>query len=123
MDMNEFVGDDVENIEEDGLNGTVQDDQNANDEAEIEENIPNSEENGEEIGYDTVNHPAHYGSGENECINIMIQTQGIEAVGAFCICNAFKYLYRHRYKGQIEDIKKCVWYLNTFLELCEGGER
>ena len=55
---------------------------------------------------DNVNHPAHYESGQFECIDVMLETQGAEAVKDFCICNAFKYLYRHRRKNGAEDIAK-----------------
>lgn len=68
---------------------------------------------------DMVNHPGHYESGKFECIDVMLETQGREAVMGFCICNAFKYLYRHNRKNGIEDVKKAVWYLNKFLELAE----
>ncbi len=67
---------------------------------------------------DNVEHPQHYTSGNIECIDAMIETQGVEAVKNFCICNAFKYLWRHNKKNGVEDVKKAVWYLNKFLE-CE----
>lgn len=70
---------------------------------------------------DNVNHPTHYETGKFECIDVMIETQGIEAVKHFCICNAFKYIYRHGNKNGIEDIKKAIWYLNKYIELEEGG--
>ena len=47
----------------------------------------------------------------------MLETQGAAAVQDFCICNAFKYLYRHKNKNGVEDIKKAIWYLNKFVEL------
>lgn len=65
---------------------------------------------------DNVNHPAHY-AGKFECIEVMIETQGVEAVKAFCLCNAFKYLYRHNGKNGVEDIKKAKWYIEKYLEL------
>lgn len=65
---------------------------------------------------DNVNHPAHY-TGEIECIDAMRQTQGDVPVMDYCLCNAFKYLWRHRNKGQFEDIQKCIWYLNMFAKL------
>lgn len=68
---------------------------------------------------DNVNHPAHYESGQFECIDVMVETQGAEAVQDFCICNAFKYLYRHRRKNGVEDVDKARWYLNKYLELEE----
>lgn len=66
---------------------------------------------------DNVNHPSHYETGKFECIDVMTETQGRDAVYEFCVCNAFKYLYRHRRKNNAEDIKKAIWYLNKALEL------
>lgn len=68
---------------------------------------------------DVVNHPSHYESGQFECIDVMEETQGKEAVMDFCICNAFKYIYRHNRKNGIEDIKKARWYLEKYIELAE----
>lgn len=72
---------------------------------------------------DDVNHPFHYETGKFECIDVMEETQGVDAVLDFCICNAFKYLYRHRKKNGIEDIKKARWYLDKFIEIFERSER
>lgn len=69
---------------------------------------------------DSINHPGHYESGKFECIDVMLETQGPEAVKSFCICNAFKYLYRHKRKNGIEDIKKADWYLKKYIELEEA---
>nr|DAF33760.1 MAG TPA: nucelotide kinase [Caudoviricetes sp.] len=69
---------------------------------------------------DNVNHPSHYETGKFECIEVMMETQGKEAVKSFCVCNAFKYLYRHKNKNELEDIKKAVWYLKKFIDLEEG---
>ena len=71
---------------------------------------------------DNVNHPTHYETGKFECIEVMVETQGVEAVQDFCICNAFKYLYRHRRKNGKEDIEKARWYINKYLELGEKDE-
>lgn len=68
---------------------------------------------------DNVNHPSHYETGKYECIEAMIETQGKEAVQSFCVCNAFKYLWRHTRKNKLEDVKKAIWYLNKFVELEE----
>nr|DAF11056.1 MAG TPA: nucelotide kinase [Caudoviricetes sp.]DAJ63030.1 MAG TPA: nucelotide kinase [Caudoviricetes sp.] len=72
-----------------------------------------------DVPLDPVNHPSHYETGKYECIGVMLETQGPEAVKGFCICNAFKYLYRHRKKNQTEDIEKAIWYLNRYLELAK----
>jgi hypothetical protein len=69
--------------------------------------------------YDNVDHPAHYNTGKYESIDVMVETQGVDAVKNFCICNAFKYIYRHRFKNGVEDIKKAIWYLNKYVELEE----
>lgn len=68
---------------------------------------------------DIVNHPSHYETGKFECIEVMEETQGKEAVMDFCICNALKYLYRHKRKNGIEDIKKARWYIEKYIELAE----
>lgn len=66
---------------------------------------------------DNVNHPSHYETNGIECIDAMKAVQGVSAVQDFCICNAFKYIWRHKHKNGAEDIKKAVWYLNKWLEL------
>lgn len=72
---------------------------------------------------DMVNHPAHYETNGIECIDAMIASQGAEAVRNYCICNAFKYIWRHQYKGKSdEDIQKAIWYLNRYLNLYEGKD-
>lgn len=71
---------------------------------------------------DNVNHPAHYETGKFECIDVMKETQGIEATMNFCVCNALKYIYRHRNKNGVEDIKKADWYLKEYIELQEEAD-
>lgn len=68
---------------------------------------------------DNVNHPSHYETGSFECIDVMLETQGKEAVKNFCLCNAFKYIYRHNNKNGLEDIKKAKWYIDKYIELSE----
>lgn len=68
---------------------------------------------------DMVLHPPHYESGKFECIDVMLETQGEDSVKAFCLCNAFKYLYRHNGKNGLEDIKKAKWYIDKYIKLSE----
>lgn len=68
---------------------------------------------------DNVNHPSHYCPGQYECIDVMIETQGVEATMNFCMCNAFKYLYRQNGKNGLEDVRKADWHLCKYLELAE----
>lgn len=66
---------------------------------------------------DFVNHPPHYTQGSIECIQAMESAYGKEAVMNYCACNAFKYQWRFNNKNGEEDIKKCQWYQNKYLEL------
>lgn len=70
---------------------------------------------------DNVNHPKHYETGKYECIDVMGEALGIENQKGFCLCNAFKYLYRctKKHDSPIEDVKKAIWYLRKYLELEE----
>lgn len=65
----------------------------------------------------SVNHPSHYNQGGIECIDAMVAAYGKEAVKHFCMCNAFKYIWRADHKNGKEDIDKAIWYLNKFKEL------
>lgn len=73
----------------------------------------------ETVKPDPVNRPAHYTSGGIECIDAMQAAFGDEAVKDFCLCNAFKYLWRHRNKNGVEDLKKARWYLNRLIREME----
>ena len=77
------------------------------------------EENSEDVKPDQVNRPANYTSGSIECIDAMQAAFGDEAIKDFCLCNAFKYLWRHRSKNGVEDLKKARWYLNRLIEEVE----
>ena len=77
------------------------------------------EKYGEDVKPDPVNHPAHYTSGGIECIDAMQAAFGDEAVKDFCLCNAFKYLWRHRNKNGVEDLKKARWYLDRLIREME----
>ena len=67
--------------------------------------------------YDNVNHPAHYDANGLECFDTMIAIFGEEVVMNFCLCNAYKYIFRSRKKNGLEDIQKANWYLNRYIIL------
>ena len=71
---------------------------------------------------DNVNHPAHYETGKYECIEVMREVFGDDAVKHFCQGNAFKYVYRMNRKNGTEDVEKAIWYLKKYLELNEVSE-
>ena len=66
---------------------------------------------------DNINHPSHYEIEGYECIDAMEITQGREAVKSFCLCNAYKYLWRHKNKNGLEDLKKARWYLDRYITM------
>lgn len=72
-----------------------------------------------DVAYDAVNHPQHYCTGKYECIDVMLEIFGIEAVKTFCLLNAFKYNYRSGRKNGLEDIQKAKWYIDKYIELSE----
>lgn len=63
---------------------------------------------------DNVNHPAHYVDHCSlECIQVMKLVLGRTLTIGFCFGNAFKYMWRWKYKNGEEDLNKAMWYLIT----------
>lgn len=67
-----------------------------------------------------VNHPAHYGGGDNpyEAIKVILAWE----LG-FCLGNAVKYIARAGKKGigkRLEDLKKARWYLEREIQELEN---
>lgn len=73
---------------------------------------------------DPVNHPNHYETGNFECIDVMQEAIGAEETASFCLCNAFKYIYRCKKKHEEpgKDVRKAIWYLNKYLEIREESD-
>jgi hypothetical protein len=69
----------------------------------------------EKFTSDKVN-PSHYKQGKVECIDALeaatINLQGLDAV---CTANSIKYLWRWKEKGGVEDLKKCMWYIEKLI--------
>ena len=65
---------------------------------------------------DTIN-PDHYKSQTSlECIEAMEITFGRDATVDFCVCNAWKYIWRWKHKNGEEDLRKAAWYLTYAYE-------
>jgi|GEM_PF-641346 len=67
----------------------------------------NKEEHFKHSKNDLVNSPKHY-------VNHPSGVECIEIAGAlnFCLGNAFKYIFRRKYKGsELTDLKKALWYV------------
>ena len=64
-----------------------------------------------------VEHPAHYAAGKYECIEVMREVYGDDAVKHFCLLNAFKYIWRcgKKHESPDKDLNKAIWYLNKYL--------
>lgn len=75
-------------------------------------------------GEDAVN-PDHYKSGLGvECSELMKDRLGEDCYFGFCLCNAFKYLFRCRRKNPTlsEDVRKANWYLSSAVSLIDKEE-
>lgn len=59
-----------------------------------------------------VNHPQHYQNCSLECIDVMRVIVGTKYTAIFCICNAFKYMWRYKHKNGDENVAKARWYLD-----------
>jgi len=64
---------------------------------------------------DKIN-PFHYKQGAVECIDA-IESATINLTGSDAVCtgNAIKYLWRHKEKNGVEDLKKCIWYIERLI--------
>ncbi len=71
---------------------------------------------------DNINHPAHYADHCSvECIDMIRLALGDDGFRAFCLGNAIKYLWRHKFKNGAEDLEKANAYL-TWLSDMEDEE-
>lgn len=72
----------------------------------------------------SVYHPSHYSGEKYECIEVMLEVFGDEVVKAFCLGNAFKYLWRCKKKHDtpLTDIQKAKFYLEEYIKLEEGAK-
>ena len=63
---------------------------------------------------DLVNSPDHYNQGDIECIDAIQAVLG-EDFEHYLHGNALKYLWRFKYKGGLQDLEKCQWYLKKLM--------
>lgn len=68
---------------------------------------------------DRVNHPSHYTQGGVECIEGIKAALGDE-FPAYCQGNVLKYVWRWKFKGGVEDLRKAQVYLGWMIESVEG---
>jgi len=65
---------------------------------------------------DAIN-PPHYKQGGIECIDGIEASMSPLQFKGYLQGNVLKYVWRHRHKGGIEDLKKAQWYLNRLVEV------
>ena len=65
---------------------------------------------------DAVNHPAHYTSGEIQCIDAIRASMSKLEYEGFLKGNLIKYTWRYRNKGGLQDLQKANWYLDRLIK-------
>ena len=71
---------------------------------------------------DNIN-PDHYKNSTSlECIEAMQISFGRGTVLDFCLCNAFKYIWRWKNKNGEEDLNKANWYIEYAIILINDPE-
>ena len=69
---------------------------------------------------DMVNSPAHYASGDIECIDAISASMTDDEFRGYLKGNVMKYLWRYENKGKPEeDLAKAEWYLHRLQGTCE----
>lgn len=64
---------------------------------------------------ESVNSPYHYSCQGIECIEYIEQQLTSEEFRGYLLGNVHKYLHRHKYKNEMEDLKKMQWYFDKYL--------
>lgn len=68
------------------------------------------------VAIDPVSHPAHYTSGEIECIDAMRAALSHEEFVGYLRANVMKYIWRYDRKGApVQDLRKAEWYLDRLI--------
>jgi len=70
-----------------------------------------------EVFKDNVNHPSHYTEGGIECIEAIEAQLTPEEYRGYLKGNVAKYLWREKYKGGTESLRKAQWYLDRLVAL------
>jgi hypothetical protein len=66
---------------------------------------------------DSVNAPAHYQGDKMQCIDAMEAMLTQDEFRGYLRGNVFKYQWRFREKGGVEDLRKARWYLDRLIKL------
>jgi hypothetical protein len=74
-----------------------------------------TEERRRSMERDNVNNPKHYNQSGIECIDAIRAATG-EGFEYYLQGNIMKYLWRYRYKNNLEDLQKAEWYLKELIK-------
>ena len=66
---------------------------------------------------DPVDAPAHYQGDKMQCIDAMEAMLSVDEFRGYLRGNVFKYQWRFRDKGGLEDLRKARWYLDRLIKL------
>ena len=66
---------------------------------------------------DPVDAPAHYQGDKMQCIDAMEAMLSVDEFRGYLRGNIFKYQWRFRDKGGLEDLRKARWYLDRLIKL------
>jgi hypothetical protein len=70
---------------------------------------------------DNIANPPHYNSSDAKCsCGRRLECIDITRHMGFNLGNAIKYLWRWKYKGGVEDLKKAIWYINDEIKMQEA---
>ncbi len=79
-------------------------------------------------GENLVEHPSHYsGDGKIECMDAMRSMMSgdayaLPAIAAHWWAEAFKYIWRWRRKGGVQDLRKCRQCIGYLIDEIEGEQ-
>lgn len=71
---------------------------------------------------DAINHPTHYTQGGIECIEAIKASMTTIEFQGYLKGNCFKYLWRWRDKGGVQDLKKARVYLDWLIKTVDEVE-
>tara|TARA_R100001015_G_C4497263_1_gene72921 strand:- start:312 stop:539 length:228 start_codon:yes stop_codon:yes gene_type:complete len=69
-----------------------------------------------------IDRPPHYNASSLECIEA-IQAATSEGFEYYLQGNIIKYIWRYRYKNQVEDLKKAQWYLTKLIKVKDNDNK
>ena len=80
-------------------------------------------EEAKQVMTDAVQHPSHYTHGGIECIEAIRASMTADGFCDYCKGNIFKYIWRWRDKGGVEDLRKASVYLDWLINTADEKEK